>query len=481
VVLFFYKIVSRSIRMESEIEHTHISSDFFDKKQFQKQIEIIKQASELAQAKTDYASAHDDNIIRAIDVVEEFLRKKHRLCYGGQAINAHLPAKYRFYDPEYSIPDYDFFTPSQNSDITALVKDLKKAGFIEISVREGMHEGTIKVYVDFVPIADMTEINPKLYRILSKREYRLDGISYLDANTLRMMMYLELSRPRGEVGRWLKVYERLSLFNEFVPTKPCRIERDAFKGSLTKEQTSYILDYIVDNHRIFAGADLLDFYKNALKFKKQNTSWILTSKKPILFFSPNSDEDAKQLRSELNYIIQLNRRREGGSAHEGQSPNVTFPETTPVTIKSFSSGGIEIIPSMKVLFQGNKSLVFIIDQVACHSYFNVPINDGKILRVGSMDTLITLYFSLGLFDSKFFDMGSMECLANHLVEVSIKARENPDNFVFPFISIKCAGHQTSLPSLIRAKVKRITQKKSELKKLMNQGKNRRVTVNNKLA
>lgn len=69
-----------------------------------------------------------------------------------------------------------------------------------------MHEGTIKVYVDYIPVADMTAIDPKLYRILSKREYRVDGISYLDANTLRMLMYLELSRPRGEVGRWAKVF-----------------------------------------------------------------------------------------------------------------------------------------------------------------------------------------------------------------------------------------------------------------------------------
>jgi hypothetical protein len=63
-------------------------------------------------------------------------------------------------------------------------------------------------------------------------------------------------------------------------------------------------------------------------------------------------------------------------------------------------------------------------------------------------------------------MGSMECLANHLVKISIKSRQDPEHFVFPFISIKCSGHQTSLPSLIRAKVKRITQKKTELKNLL---------------
>lgn len=450
--------------MESEIEHTRIDSEFFDKQRFQKQLDIIKQASELAQSKVDFASAHDDNIIRAIDVVEEFLRKKHRLCYGGQAINAHLPAKYKFYDPEYSIPDYDFFTPNQSSDIKILVKDLKKAGFTEISVREGMHEGTIKIYVDYIPVADMTSIDPKLYRILSKREFRLDGISYLDANSLRMLMYLELSRPRGEVSRWGKVYERLALFNEFVPSKPCRISRTAFRGGLTKEQTQFTLDFIIENKRIFAGADLLGFYNHALKYGKETSHWLFTSKKPILFFSSDTDADAKKLRAEFNFL--LSQIKSGGAIDQGQGPYVSISKE-PITIKSFSSHGVDLIPTLKVLTQGKKSLIFIIDQTACHSYFNIPIKDGKIMRIASMDTLITLYFSLGLLDTKFYDMGSMECLANELVQISIKARENPNTFVFPFISIKCTGHQTSLPSLIRAKVKRITQKKQNVKQLLN--------------
>jgi hypothetical protein len=448
--------------MESEIEHTRINSNFFDKHKFKKQLDIIKQASEIAQAKIDYASAHDDNIIRAIDVVEDFLRKKHRLCYGGQAINAHLPAKYKFYDPKLSIPDYDFMTPSQNSDITILVKDLKKAGFTEISVREGMHEGTIKVYVDYIPVADMTSIDPKLFRILSKREYRVDGISYLDANTLRMLMYLELSRPRGEVTRWPKVFERLSLFNEFVPVKQCKLSREAFRGGLTSEETEFTLNFIIENKRIFAGADLLEFYDHALKHKKQDIDWIIGSKKPIIFLSSDADSDAKKIREEFNFII--NKPIIKGENQE-YLPQLTL-QKSPITIKSFSSKGVDLIPSIKVLVQGNKSLVFIIEQTACNSYFNIPLNDSKVLRIASMDSLITIYFSLGLFDSKYYDMGSMECLANHLVQINIKSRNNPEKFGFPFISIKCTGHQTSLPSLIRAKVQRITQKKKELKQLL---------------
>lgn len=459
--------------MESEIEHTYISSGFFDKERFKRQLDIIKQASELAQAKTDYVSAHDDNVIRAIDVVEDFLKKQHRLCYGGQAINAHLPAKYKFYDPEYSIPDYDFFTPNQDRDISTLVKMLKKAGFLEISAREGMHEGTIKIYVDYVPVADMTAIDPKLYRILSKREYRIDGISYLDANTLRMLMYLELSRPRGEVSRWGKVFERLALFNEFVPVSQCEVAKDAFKGGLTDEQTKFALDFVIKNKRIFAGGDLMGFYGDAMRHRKQRTHWILGSKKPVIFFSAEADGDAKALRDEFSTMAKI--------------ANAGFENSKKlVTIKTLSSKGVDIIPSIKVVAQGSKTLVIIVDQTACHAYFNIPLrSEGKVIRIASLDTLITLYFGLGLLDSSFFDMGSMECLANKLVDISIKARRNVDKFPFPFISIRCAGHQTSLPSLIREKVQRITLKKKQLKEAMttnqevNTGTNIKRLVNSK--
>ena len=442
--------------MEDNIHATHIRSSYFDKNKFQTQLDIIKKASESAQSKIDYATAHNDEILLAIDVVEDFLRKKHRLCYGGQAINAHLPDQYKFYDPEYSIPDYDFFTPSQNEDIVQIIKSLKKAGFSEISAKEGMHEGTIKIYVDYTPVADITQIDPKLYRILSKREFRLNGISYLDANTLRMLMYLELSRPRGEVSRWSKVYERLMLFNEFVSKKQCKFSSDPFTGSLTEDQVQFTVQFIIDNKRIFAGGDLLHFYRNQFGKKSKEMNWILRSKKPILFYSPTPENDAKQLQNEFNYAIQQHNKI-----------TQTKQKLKPITIKRFESKGHDLIPTMDILIQNKTALIFIIHQTACHSYFNIPMKENKVIRVASMDTLITLFFSLGLIKSSYFDMGSMECLANELVQISIQSRNNPERFSLPFVSILCSGYQKSLPSLIREKVERIQLKKKKIKQLMN--------------
>ena len=77
----------------------NIDLPYFNKVKFQNQIELIKKASEEAQHKIDYFTAHDIEILHAISIVEDFLKKKHRICYGGQAINAHLPVKYKFYNP----------------------------------------------------------------------------------------------------------------------------------------------------------------------------------------------------------------------------------------------------------------------------------------------------------------------------------------------------------------------------------------------
>lgn len=429
------------------------------------QIDIIKRASEVAQHKIDYESAHDEGVLLSIEIVEEFLKKKHRLCYGGQAINAHLPKKYKIYDPDLSIPDYDFFTPDQDNDVDQIVRMLREEGFREIAVRDGMHEGTLKIYVDYIPVADITSIEPKIYRALFKRSFKSEeGISYLDANTLRMLMYLELSRPKGEVERWTKVYERLALFNEFVSHKgvDC-VSKSPFKSRLFPSQILATINYVVEKKYIFAGADLIPFYDTAVKSQKIQVEWVIRSNKPIIFFTPEPDTDAAWL---TERFAELDRE-----ARESQKGPKERPKGRPkkFRVKTYKSSGLDIIPSMNIVVQGKHALVFLIHTSACHSFLNIPFKDsaiytGQMLRVASMDTLITLYFSMGFIKTKFFDMNFISCLANQLVHLNIMRRDKGEDHRLPFITIKCAGHQTSLPSLIRAKVKRITEKKRVITK-----------------
>ena len=74
-------------------------------------IEDLEKIVDQAQERLDLETAQNPALQKAIQIVETFLRRRGRVCYGGQAINAHLPEKDKFYDPNVSLPDYDFFTP----------------------------------------------------------------------------------------------------------------------------------------------------------------------------------------------------------------------------------------------------------------------------------------------------------------------------------------------------------------------------------
>ena len=400
-------------------------------------IEQIKAAADEAQDIIDYTAAHDEEIRYAIDIVEEFLRRKHRICYGGQAINAYLPEKHKFYDPLLSIPDYDFLTPSGAEDIRVLVRAFKEAGFTDIGVRPGMHDGTMKIYINYTAVADVTEINPLFYAKLYERSEIVNGITYMDANSLRMMMYLELSRPRGEVGRWEKVFERLELLNRYRPLKcekAATKRRGAAAAGATGEERKHIIDFIVYEQRVLVGGDVVSFYKQRLK-KTIRIEWFLGKKNPLLFYSPNVDEDTLTLKR------QLEKYAEKIDVEIIESEAEFFPRMT--LIKAGGGAG--------------RIICGIIQETACHGYNTLELNSGKMLRIGSFDTLITLYLSL-TFQKKLESMfdNSILCMVSQVIELQhlYRGLKKP---IFPFITITCSGHQKQLSSLLREKVKRIRE------------------------
>ena len=55
-----------------------------------------------------------------IRVVEDFLRRKQLVTYGGSAWNEILPPEDRFYNKDLEIPDYDFYSPNALNDAKQL-------------------------------------------------------------------------------------------------------------------------------------------------------------------------------------------------------------------------------------------------------------------------------------------------------------------------------------------------------------------------
>ena len=92
--------------MEEDLHKVH--SNNLRKPYINKLIHTLTDTTEKAIDLRDEQVAKNPELRRALVIVEYFLRKKKRLCYGGMAINAHLPADKKFDDFSKTIPGNDF-------------------------------------------------------------------------------------------------------------------------------------------------------------------------------------------------------------------------------------------------------------------------------------------------------------------------------------------------------------------------------------
>ena len=111
---------------------------------------LLKKAAKMAGDKMDLVIASDPIIKQAIQLVEKFIKDKQLICYGGTAINNILPKKAQFYDYDTELPDYDFFSPNALDAAKNLADIYFKNGFISVEAKAGVHEGTFKVYVNYM-------------------------------------------------------------------------------------------------------------------------------------------------------------------------------------------------------------------------------------------------------------------------------------------------------------------------------------------
>ena len=124
----------------------------------EKELEILRNAVDKAEEIRGKKLVQTDIIRDIILIVERFLQKKKLICYGGTAINNILPYEDQFYDKNIEIPDYDFYSSNALNDAKELADIYYKAGYTEVEAKSGQHFGTYKVFVNFIPVADITSI-----------------------------------------------------------------------------------------------------------------------------------------------------------------------------------------------------------------------------------------------------------------------------------------------------------------------------------
>ena len=387
------------------------------------ELAILREAVDKAEIREGAKKIRDPKIQEIISVVECMLRSKKLLCYGGTAINNILPVKDQFYNKDVEFPDYDFFSPNALQDAKDLANIYYKKGFEQVEAKSGSHFGTYKVFVNYIPVADITQIVPELYNNLKKDAIVRNGIYYCPVNFLRMSMYLELSRPVGDLSRWEKVYKRLVLLNKNYPLiSKCEKYDVLRKWELSKINPKEISNIIINTA---SNLDLVFFggFANAqyMKFLPKNKSLYLGNAPDFDLLSSNPKESITIIKERL------------------EDHNIS-------NIKIVKHKGIgELIAEHYEITISGETCCFVYQPVACHSY-NIVYKHGLKLKIASIDTILSFYLAFIYTNRKYFDENRLLCMAKMLFEIR-KDNRLKQKGVLKRFSINCYGEQETLEKI----------------------------------
>jgi hypothetical protein len=386
------------------------------------ELAILRMAVDKAEEKEGIAIVNSPEVKKIINVVEEFLKKRKLIAYGGTAINSILPIEDQFYNKNTEIPDYDFFSPNAHQDAKDLADIYYKNGFQEVEAKNGIHEGTYKVFVNFIPVADITFLNKSIFQVLQKEAISKKGILYAPPNFLRMSMYLELSRPAGDVSRWEKVLKRLTLLNKNFPLKANDCWKIDFQRKMENTENINIYDVIkntfIKENVVFFGGFAISLYSRYMPSKLKHK------------FKKNPDFD----------VLSIEPLKTANSVKHALD-NIGIQNVSIVKRESIG----EIISLHYEIKVEKDTVAFIYEPLACHSYNIININNQAI-KIATIDTMLSFYLAFLYSNKDYYDINRILCMSQYLFKVQQHNRLNQKGLLKRF-SIECYGHQETLEEM----------------------------------
>jgi len=397
------------------------------------ELEIVKNAVDKYQAKIGKRIVHSPEIIEIVNILEDFLRSNRLLCYGGTALNNILPKSDQFYNKDIELPDYDFYSITPKEDAIKLADIYYSKGYTDIEAKSAAHVGTYKVYVNFMPIADITLLPTELFNNIYKNSIIIDKIHYVDANFLRMNIYKELCNPEGDVSRFEKIYKRLLLLNKHYPiTRNLnKCHTISYKRTMVNRENVHliydtILKLFLKYEIVFFGGHALSIYARYIRskyirsqFKKYEPDFDVFSNDPI-FIINKLQEKFKQLHIPFSYI-----------KHEpiGEILNTNY----------------EII-----VYKDTVGFIYVPN--GCYSYNTITLNKYTKINISSIDTMLYMYFIFYHINKQYYNPYRILCMTQLLFKVQVENKYSQIGALTRF-PITCYGYQPQIEDIKAEKAK----------------------------
>jgi hypothetical protein len=239
-------------------------------------------------------------------------------------------------------------------------------------------------------------------------------------------MYLELSRPAGDISRWEKVLKRLTLLNKNYPITSKNCSKINFQRKLEDvDDPNHVIfntikDTLIQEGVVFFGGYAITLYS---KYMPAHLRKKINNYSDFDVLSENPLETAvlvqKKLEEQKIQKVQIVKHEKIG----------------------------ELIPEHYELKIGRDTVLYVYKPIGCHSYNVLMMNDKKV-KIATIDTMLSFYLAFLYANKPYYNqfIDRLLCMSTFLFEVQQKNRLSQKGLLTRF-SINCYGHQETVEEM----------------------------------
>ena len=184
--------------------------------------------------------------------IKNYIKKKGLIIYGGFAQNSLIGVKNKndeFYS-EISRADLEIYTPDPIGDAIALTDILHGLGYKPVECKEGVHNETYKIFVDFLNFADISYMDSHIYK--NCPYIVIDGLKMIHPHFMLVDAYRVYADPMTSYFRLEKTFTRFStLLKHYLFDVKAEFNKLSYKRTDENDQVlRFVRKHIIQNSKL---------------------------------------------------------------------------------------------------------------------------------------------------------------------------------------------------------------------------------------
>lgn len=393
---------------------------------------MLRRIENIADVKAnEIEAAYYNKYYHLFEVVLRILRKYDVLLYGGSAINAILPEKYKFYSKT-ELPDIDVFcTADTYANMHAdLINTFIHDGNMITTIKEALHINTYKLMSEGLHLLDITVVEKDTFTTLKTGRIRTSFKLYTaNVDYLKYSLHTFISQPLDS-HRWSKIYERILKVYDVYPVHSTNTPIDVRKyyihcSQIPKTLIANAKTQIHNYNLVGFGWDIIETYLMDITDKTMAISHPEYLKNPKYY--------------PIQYVTVA--KNDASAMAESIVNALNDPNLSVVYVPDAHS----ILPMYVAIAYKNLNFIYIFETNNCASY--IAYKNGLYLSIHS----IVRYLYLMYFGTKDHHLLST---INHLVSLLL-ANMSSSKIRYKQFIVDCYGEQKGLFTLRKEKFARM--------------------------